>query len=223
MVMIANTQSRQVLRRIVAGGTALVRFVNLDYLFNEDTAKLKKSQLIQFYDRDTSLFVTAVFYARWFVHKISISLVSICMMWVLLGNAAVFALILFGFVLFSSSLTGKWMVKKNVPVLEMNKQRIGLLTEFLDRIQAIKYTVKESFLKKKIVAARQREVHYYTLYVMAEAVGRIFSVIAGPLSVVGVIAIHIYTTQTLDSGAIFSSFDATNYAFIRSCDYRNIH
>jgi ABC-type multidrug transport system fused ATPase/permease subunit len=205
MIMIANTQSRQLLRRILCSAAALLRLLSIDYLMNEDPTKLKKAQLIQSYGRDISLTLSGIFYLRWFVHKFCISLISIIMIWVLLGNAAILAMILFGFVLFSSSLTGKWMVQKNAPVLEMNKQRIGLLTEFLDRIQAIKYSVLESFLKKKILAAREKEVHYYTVYLVTEAVGRMFCVIAGPLSVVGVIAIHIYTTQTLDSALIFSS------------------
>jgi ABC-type multidrug transport system fused ATPase/permease subunit len=205
MVMIASSQSLQVLKRILSGGATLLRLVSLDYLLNEDATKLRKSHLFQVYNRDTSVFVTAVFYFRWFVHKVCISVISIIMIWVLLGNAAILVMLLFGFVLFSSSLTGKWMVLKNAPVLEMNKTRIGLLTEFLDRIQAIKYSVKESFLKKKILAARDEEVYYYTLYLIADAVGRLLSVISGPLSVVGVIAIHIYATQTLDSSLIFSS------------------
>jgi ABC-type multidrug transport system fused ATPase/permease subunit len=205
MVVISSSQSLQILRQVVSGGTTLLRFVSLDYLLNEDATKLKKSQLIQLFNRDTFQIMGAIFFLRWFVHKVCISVISIIMIWVLLGKAAIAAMVLMGLVLFSSSLTGKWMVQKNVPVLEMNKQRIGLFTEFLDRIQAIKYSVKESFLKKKIIDSRETEVHYYTLYVMAEAFGRIFSVIAGPLSVVGVIAIHIYTTQTLDSALIFSA------------------
>jgi ABC-type multidrug transport system fused ATPase/permease subunit len=79
------------------------------------------------------------------------------------------------------------------------------MTAFLDRIQSIKYSVKESKLVQKQLEVRQKEAHYYKGYVLVEAIGGILSNIAGPVAVIGVISIHVATTGTLDSALIFSA------------------
>jgi ABC-type multidrug transport system fused ATPase/permease subunit len=205
LFMVASNQSAMIIRRILDDGAALLRFTALDYLYVETAIGLKKSQLIQCFKRDTGSAISAIFYCRWFAHKVVISMISMFMIWVLLGNAAILTGLAFAFVMSSSTFTGKWMVQKNEPVLEMNKNRIALMTAFLDRIQSIKYSVKESYLVQKLLGVRKKEMHYYKRYLLVEAIGGTLSDIAGPISVVGVISIHVATTGTLDSALIFSA------------------
>jgi ABC-type multidrug transport system fused ATPase/permease subunit len=203
--MVTANQSAIIIRRSYSRGTCLLRVTALDYLYNENAIELKKSQLIQCFERDVGNTVAAIYFCRWFLHKVLLSMISMVMIWVLLGNAAILAAVAFAFVMSSSTFTGKWMVQKNQPVLEMNKNRIGLMTAFLDRIQSIKYSLKESHFIQKLLEVRKKEVHYYKRYVLVEAIGQTLSNIAGPISVVGVISIHVTTAGTLDSALIFSA------------------
>jgi ABC-type multidrug transport system fused ATPase/permease subunit len=205
LLMVVTTQAVIILRRMLARASALLRFIALDYVYNEHAMELKKSQLMQCFERDTFHSMGLFFFSKWFVHKFGICLVSMMMVWILLGNAAFFAIVMFVFVLSSSSFTGKWMVQKNKPVLEMNKNRIGLLTAFLDRIQSIKYSMKETYFIQKLLEVRKKEVKYFRIYLLTEALGRIMTNVAGPISVVGVVAIHIAATGKLDSALIFSA------------------
>jgi hypothetical protein len=121
LLMVVSDQSVMILRIIGCRGGSLLRVTALDYLFSENAIELKKSQLIQCFQRDTFPTLGIIFYMRWFVQKVGVSLVSLIMIWVLLGNAAILAGLAFAIVMSSSSFTGKWMVQKNEPVLEMNK------------------------------------------------------------------------------------------------------